>query len=122
MTNHIHIQLRSQTQSVSKVMSLINKRYANYFNNKYNFTGHVFEKRFFDRLINTRIGMLYAGRYIHLNPVEAGVTAFPQKLLLEQLSILPGGRDSTFSIHEFCTPRLLFGKPRGEEGQVQGVS
>ncbi|UTR12019.1 transposase [Evansella sp. LMS18] len=79
MTNHIHIQLRSQAQSVSKVMSLINKRYANYFNNKYDFTGHVFEKRFYDRLISTRSGMLYVGRYIHLNPVEAGVTAFPEE-------------------------------------------
>jgi REP element-mobilizing transposase RayT len=73
MNNHFHLQLRSRKQPVSKVMSLINKRYADYYNTKNNFSGHVFEKRYYDQLIDTKTGMLEVSRYIHLNPLEAGM-------------------------------------------------
>ncbi|WP_449355421.1 REP-associated tyrosine transposase [Virgibacillus natechei] len=78
MTNHFHLQLRSQDQSISKVMSLINKRYANYFNTRHNTTGHVFEERFYDRMIASDYGMLKVSSYIHLNPVEAGMVDSPE--------------------------------------------
>lgn len=71
MTNHFHLQLRSTQHSISKIMLLINKRYATYYNTKNNFTGHVFEQRYFSEPINDRSGMLGISRYIHLNPVEA---------------------------------------------------
>ncbi|MBZ9537003.1 transposase, partial [Cytobacillus oceanisediminis] len=44
---------------------------ANYYNTKYRLTGHVFEKRFYDKVIENKEGMLEVSRYIHLNPVEA---------------------------------------------------
>ncbi|MFK2825560.1 transposase [Bacillus sp. B190/17] len=78
MTNHFHLQMRSQEHSISKVMSLINKRYANYYNTRYRLTGHVFEKRFFDQMIDTKEGMLNVSRYIHLNPVEAKMIHRPE--------------------------------------------
>lgn len=78
MTNHFHLQMRSQEQSISKVMSLINKRYANYYNTRYRLTGHVFEKRFYDNMIETKEGMLNVSRYIHLNPVEAKMVSRPE--------------------------------------------
>ncbi|WP_240050879.1 transposase [Metabacillus litoralis] len=46
MTNHYHLQLRSQQHSISKIMALTNKKCVNYYNIRYNLTGHVFEKRF----------------------------------------------------------------------------
>ncbi|WP_370521709.1 transposase [Virgibacillus sp. MSP4-1] len=78
MTNHVHLQLRSQEQEISKVMARVNKRYADYFNYKYKLTGHVFEKRFFDRLIANEESMLETSRYIHLNPLEANIVSSPQ--------------------------------------------
>jgi putative transposase len=74
MTNHVHLQLRSMKHPISKIMSLINKRYADYYNFNHNLTGHVFEKRYFDKIINTDRAMLDVSRYIHLNPVEARMT------------------------------------------------
>jgi hypothetical protein len=59
-------------------MSLINKRYANYYNTKYRLTGHVYEKRFFDQIIEDKEGMLEVSRYIHLNPVEAKMVKRPE--------------------------------------------
>lgn len=73
MTNHFHLQLRSKEQSISKIMSLLNKRYADYYNTKNGITGHVFEKRYFDKIIDSKQGMLEVSRYIHKNPLEAGM-------------------------------------------------
>ncbi|SFB20093.1 MULTISPECIES: transposase [unclassified Bacillus (in: firmicutes)] len=78
MTNHFHLQLRSEETSLSKVMSLMNKRYANYYNTKYHLTGHVFEKRYFAKIIDNYMGMIEVSRYIHLNPVEAGMVKRPE--------------------------------------------
>ncbi len=78
MTNHYHLQIRSQEIPFSKLMSLINKRYANYFNTKYSLTGHVFEKRYYGQVIEDRAGMISVSRYIHLNPVEANMVKEPE--------------------------------------------
>lgn len=59
-------------------MAIINKRYANYYNTKYCFTGHVYEKRFFDKIILGKEGMLKVSRYIHLNPVKAKMVKCPE--------------------------------------------
>lgn len=78
MTNHYHIQMRTETVPISKVMALINKRYANYFNNRYQQTGHVFEKRYFDQAILGPAGMWEVSRYIHMNPVRAKIVERPE--------------------------------------------
>lgn len=46
---------------------------------RYNVTGHLFEERFFDRMIASTYGMLKVSSYIHLNPVEAGMASAPEK-------------------------------------------
>ncbi|WP_227938677.1 REP-associated tyrosine transposase [Alkalihalobacillus deserti] len=78
MTNHYHLQIRSQETSLSTVMALINKRYANYYNTRYRLTGHVFEKRFYDKIIEDKEGMIEVSRYIHLNPVEVKMVKRPE--------------------------------------------
>ncbi|WP_141604455.1 transposase [Terrilactibacillus laevilacticus] len=79
MTNHFHLQLRSRDYPISKIMSLINKRYANYYNTRYHLTGHVYEKRYYDKMIDFGTGMLEVSRYIHLNPVRANMVSLPQE-------------------------------------------
>lgn len=78
MTNHFHLQMRCTEAPISKLMSYVNKRYANYFNNKYELTGHVYEKRYDGRLIRDEEGMLKVSRYIHMNPIEASIVSHPQ--------------------------------------------
>ncbi|MCM3118443.1 transposase [Neobacillus sp. MER 74] len=78
MTNHYHLQIRSPEIPFSKLMSLLNKRYANYYNTKYRLTGHVYEKRYYDKVIEDKEGMLAVSRYIHLNPVEAKMVKQPE--------------------------------------------
>lgn len=78
MNNHFHLQLRSKEHPISKIMSLVNKRYATYFNARYELTGHVFEKRYFDEPLNSSANMLEVSRYIHLNPVKANLVLRPE--------------------------------------------
>lgn len=47
MKTHFHLLMFSNTQSYSNIMFLIKKKYATYFNKKYQTRGHLFEKRFF---------------------------------------------------------------------------
>ncbi|WP_246944485.1 transposase [Bacillus pinisoli] len=77
MTNHYHLLIKSPLYSISMVMAMINKRYASYFNNRYRLTGHVFESRFFSEPVISKHGLLEVSRYIHWNPVTAGVVRSP---------------------------------------------
>ncbi|MFD1637113.1 transposase [Evansella tamaricis] len=79
MTNHYHLLMRSHTDPLSKIMANVNKRYASYYNNKYNLTGHVFEKRFFAGHIKSLPNLLGVSRYIHRNPVEAKMVRTPKE-------------------------------------------
>ncbi|WP_226655015.1 REP-associated tyrosine transposase [Pseudalkalibacillus hwajinpoensis] len=79
MNNHYHLQLRSKESPISKIMALVNKRYATYFNSRYELTGHVFEKRYFDEPLNSPTNMLEVSRYIHLNPVKANLVYQPSE-------------------------------------------
>ncbi|MCZ0703176.1 REP element-mobilizing transposase RayT [Natronobacillus azotifigens] len=77
MTNHYHLQIRSMEVPLSNIIGRINKRYADYFNKKNESSGHLFEKRFFDSVINTEEGMLKISQYIHLNPKNAQIVSSP---------------------------------------------
>ncbi|MCP3740107.1 transposase [Rossellomorea sp. BNER] len=77
MTNHYHMQIRSPNTPISQLMAHINKKYATYFNSRYNLTGHVFENRYYGEPIKGIISVLKVSRYIHLNPVEANIVTEP---------------------------------------------
>ncbi len=78
MSNHIHIFLETLKANISKVMHRINLDYTNYFNKKYGRTGHLFESRFKSKLVQKERYFLAVLRYIHLNPVKAGLVNKPE--------------------------------------------
>lgn len=79
MTNHYHLLLSTEETPLSHLMAWLNKRYADYFNNRYNSCGHVFEKRFYSQAVGVGYGLLYVSRYIHINPVIASLVDGPAK-------------------------------------------
>ncbi len=78
MTNHFHIAIETQDESLSRIMQRILHLYASEFNNKYQYTGHLFEGRFTSRLIEDERYFLEVSRYIHLNPVKAMMVKSPE--------------------------------------------
>lgn len=78
MNNHYHLILQTSSLPISNFMYLLNRRYATYFNNKYCFSGHVFEKSYFSSPIYSREGLLTVSKYIHLNPLKAKIVKKPE--------------------------------------------
>jgi len=73
MTNHIHLQIKTEEVAIWKLMHQINLFYAKYFNYKYDLVGHLFQGRYFSKLIEDNLYNLGVSRYIHLNPVKASI-------------------------------------------------
>ncbi|MFS0863615.1 transposase [Fredinandcohnia sp. 179-A 10B2 NHS] len=78
MTTHIHLQIETIQIPTSQLIKNIHTVYAKYFNKKYSFTGHVFEDRYGAQLIETAEYELDVSKYIHLNPVKAGIVEKPE--------------------------------------------
>jgi len=78
MTNHVHLQIETGDINISEIMKRINMLYAIYFNKKYRFVGHLFQDRYRSELIEKTPYLLEISRYIHLNPVRAGIVPKPE--------------------------------------------
>ncbi|MGJ7910743.1 transposase [Neobacillus sp. LXY-1] len=78
MTNHTHLQIDTLETPISTIMKYLNTSFAKYFNKKYTCTGHVFEKRYSAELLNSPEYEIDVSKYIHLNPVTAGITETPE--------------------------------------------
>lgn len=74
MTNHVHLLFRSGERGISIVMRKLLTWYALYFNRRHQRTGHFFENCYKSILCEEDNYLLALLRYIHLNPVRAGIT------------------------------------------------
>lgn len=77
MTNHFHMSIETADVELWKIMQKILHPYSMDFNQKYKYTGHVFESRYTDCLIKDERYFLEVSRYIHLNPVKARMVRDP---------------------------------------------
>ncbi|HHV16607.1 MAG TPA: transposase [Gelria sp.] len=79
MSNHYHLLLRTDGEFLSKVMHRINTRYSRYFNydSGRDRTGVVFEGRYKAALVQNDDYLLTLVRYVHRNPVRAGIVSRP---------------------------------------------
>lgn len=73
MDNHIHLLLETSEVPLSKVMQGIQQSFTQYYNKKYNRTGHVFQQRYKAQLCDKERYLWQLIKYIHYNPVEAGL-------------------------------------------------
>ncbi|HAH32917.1 MAG TPA: transposase [Elusimicrobia bacterium] len=79
MSNHVHLFLKTLLPNISEAMYRINLDYTVYFNHKHGKTGHLFETRFKGKIVQEDRYFLSLLRYIHLNPVKAGIVSSPEK-------------------------------------------
>ena len=77
MDNHVHILLSGNHSNLGKLVKRINTSYVYYFNKKYDRLGHLFQDRYKSETVETIAYSLEAVRYIHNNPVKAGITRIP---------------------------------------------
>ena len=77
LSNHYHLLLETPAGNLSQIMRHINGAYTTYFNVKRKRAGHLFQGRYKAILVEANEYALELSRYIHLNPVRAGMTANP---------------------------------------------
>jgi REP element-mobilizing transposase RayT len=77
MGNHFHLLLQVGERGLSNGMHRLNTRCAQRFNRLYGVKGHVFDRRFANQPVTREVHLLEVVRYIHLNPVRAGLCALP---------------------------------------------
>lgn len=73
MSNHAHFIIRAEIQVLSRFMAVVLSEYAVYYNFKHQRNGHVFQNRFGSECIESERYFWMCLRYIHLNPVKAGM-------------------------------------------------
>ena len=80
MSNHVHLLMTpgEEGAAISKAMHSASRRYAGYFNHRYERTGTLWEGRFHASLVATDRYLITCHRYIDLNPVRAGLAAAPE--------------------------------------------
>jgi putative transposase len=77
MTNHIHAIVQVADRPLGSLVQLLASRYARRYQRRVPTTGHLFERRYRARLITDTEYLLQAIRYVHLNPVGAGMVRDP---------------------------------------------
>lgn len=75
MPNHFHLLLRPGKTELSRVMQTLMTAYSMYVNKRCNHVGHIFQGRFKSIIVEKESYLLEVIRYIHLNPVRAGLVA-----------------------------------------------
>jgi len=73
MSNHIHLALQAGSIPLSIGMQNLSFRYTRWINRQRKRTGHLFQGRYKAILVDSDSYLLALVRYIHLNPVRAGV-------------------------------------------------
>jgi REP element-mobilizing transposase RayT len=72
MNNHIHLIIK-EGEELGRSIKRLTVGYALWHNNKYGRTGHLFQNRFLSEIIDSESYFLTLLRYIHHNPLKAGI-------------------------------------------------
>ncbi len=113
MSNHLHLLVQEKDEGVSEAVKRIGILYAQYFNRKYERNGHLFQDRFRSEPVNNMEYFVTLLRYIHQNPVKAG--------LVEHVSDYPWSSWSEYGLNTdgFCaTGAVLSRIPREELAEL----
>jgi REP element-mobilizing transposase RayT len=105
MDTHVHLLIISGSKGISEFMRCVLTGYAVRYNLKYRRHGHLFENRYKSIVCEEDPYLLELVRYIHLNPLRAGVVK-----TLEELERHPG-----------CGHGVLTGKRRREWQETEYV-
>ncbi|QWV97200.1 transposase [Geomonas nitrogeniifigens] len=80
--NHFHLLLQTGNTPISDVMRRLTTGYAVEFNHRHNRSGHLFQNRYKSILCQIDPYLLELVRYIHLNPIRAGIICTVPELRL----------------------------------------
>ncbi len=74
MSNHMHLLLKVNKEPLGNIMRRLAASYVYWYNNKYERIGNLFQDRFKSEPVETDSYLLTVVRYIHQNPMKAGIS------------------------------------------------
>ena len=77
MTNHVHLLVETPGANVARGMQRLLAHYAREHNARAGRHGHLFARRYLDRLVETDEHLISTARYLVRNPVEARLCDHP---------------------------------------------
>ena len=84
MGNHMHLLIETQEPNLGTGMHRLHGGYAQYFNRRHGFSGHLFQDRYDSVTIENDAQLWTAAAYIARNPVTAGLCRTATDGSLEQ--------------------------------------
>jgi len=79
MTNHVHLLIERQADTIGRIMRRILTGYSQYYNRRYRRVGHLLQGRHKSILCQSEQYLVELVRYIHLNPVRAKMVERPEE-------------------------------------------
>lgn len=79
MSNHVHLLVQVSEVNLSLIVQNVSFRFSRFFNARHKRTGHLFQGRFKGLLVDKDSYFLELARYIHCNPVRAGIVKNPDE-------------------------------------------
>src|SRR5262245_37429117 len=78
MTNHVHLLIERRKHDVGRIMQGVLTGYSQYYNRRTGRSGHLLQGRYRGILCQSERYLAELVRYIHLNPVRAGIVTRPE--------------------------------------------
>ena len=93
MGTHYHLLIETPHGNLSQIMRHINGAYTTYYNVKRQRAGHLFQGRYKAILVEADSYATELSRYIHLNPVRAGIVSRPEEYEWSSYKSYVGGQE-----------------------------
>lgn len=107
MRNHYHLLLQTPRGKLQRYMQELNSHYSQYFNRRYRRVGPLFQGRYKALLVDSDSYALAISRYIHLNPVNAGLVRKPENYRWSSFATYVGARAADTYLHmDFILEKL----------------
>lgn len=104
MSNHVHLVVQAGVEPIAKAMQRLFFRYAGAFNRRHQRSGHLFQGRYKAVLVASDPYIQELVRYVHLNPVRAGVERIPERFRYSSHRYYIGGDEP-----DWLTTRSVLG-------------
>ena len=102
MSNHLHFLVQVGGTPLGELMRQIASGYARALQQELETTGHLFERRYFARMVTSNSYLLQLLRYIHLNPVQANLVRNATEYPWSSHCAYAGGRAESWLTTDFA--------------------
>ncbi|NEP57089.1 MAG: transposase [Symploca sp. SIO2G7] len=106
MSNHYHLLVYLRDETLSKAMQSLSLSYTKAINQRFNRVGVLFQGRFQSIYVGEDDYLLHLSRYIHLNPVKAGLVEQPGEWEFSSYLEYAGLRQGTLPNTEFIKAQI----------------